>query len=561
MATTARPIEILTLGIRDTTGAVVASGKARWYSPGTLTPSTAFTDDACTTAATAPVTLNAGGQTTLYALEAIRLIVKDSTEATTFYDGVVNLNRHDSVYVTSAGINGGAETTLEAVLTDASTSFGAGFQHRVSASGTARNYVTVLSERCVSVKDFGAVGDGATNDAAACQAAIDYLAALATPGGIVFFPVGTYLINTGLSITTVGISLQGAGRNISVIKNGSTTATAITINVTAADAKLFVRDLGVTASTTSSGTAVLVSSGNHVSIERVAAALHRTGIDCNAVSAAHLLDCYILSTDGNAACIGIRVGARGRVSDSESIALSTNGTGIILNGADGSADGCYIQGFVTGLSCAATNTVAVRCHATVCTTGVSLGGTASAFDMGRVTGCTTGVSVGAVASARVTGVSYATNTTDLSVNSSATNFYEQGNWAVLTAGTATNFVTPLRGTYVSTSGVGTATWTPVHTANSYQHYRASNSGSLTVAAPSGANKMVGDVLFLSVYAAAATLTVTFNSSAYKRPDGTTATAAHALGGNADRVYIFVWDGAVYRLMFTGGTEGSISALG
>ena len=47
-----------------------------------------------------------------------------------------------------------------------------------------------------NVLDFGATGDGATNDRAACQAAID--AARAAGGGVVYFPPGTYLL-TGVA--------------------------------------------------------------------------------------------------------------------------------------------------------------------------------------------------------------------------------------------------------------------------------------------------------------------------------------------------------------------------
>src|SRR3989344_4600844 len=43
-----------------------------------------------------------------------------------------------------------------------------------------------------NVKAYGATGDGATNDTAAIQAAID--AASAAPGGVVYFPAGTYAI-------------------------------------------------------------------------------------------------------------------------------------------------------------------------------------------------------------------------------------------------------------------------------------------------------------------------------------------------------------------------------
>lgn len=47
----------------------------------------------------------------------------------------------------------------------------------------------------VSVKDYGAVGNGVTDDAAAIQSA---LTALKDTGGIIFFPHGTYLIKTSL---------------------------------------------------------------------------------------------------------------------------------------------------------------------------------------------------------------------------------------------------------------------------------------------------------------------------------------------------------------------------
>ena len=58
----------------------------------------------------------------------------------------------------------------------------------------------------VSVKDFGAVGDGVTDDTAAIQRAIDFVSAL---GGTVFFPVGTYYVSQ--LIYVAGITFQGVG--------------------------------------------------------------------------------------------------------------------------------------------------------------------------------------------------------------------------------------------------------------------------------------------------------------------------------------------------------------
>lgn len=71
----------------------------------------------------------------------------------------------------------------------------------------------------ISVKDFGATGDGVTNDATAIQAAIDYAA---TTSGFVTFPAGTYLINTALSLVGKYVSIIGAGQTKTIIKANAT---------------------------------------------------------------------------------------------------------------------------------------------------------------------------------------------------------------------------------------------------------------------------------------------------------------------------------------------------
>jgi len=60
-----------------------------------------------------------------------------------------------------------------------------------------------------NVKDYGAEGDGSTDDTAAIQAAIDD--AEAGRGGIVFFPPGNYRINSQITIDGDSITLQGSG--------------------------------------------------------------------------------------------------------------------------------------------------------------------------------------------------------------------------------------------------------------------------------------------------------------------------------------------------------------
>lgn len=61
-----------------------------------------------------------------------------------------------------------------------------------------------------NVKDYGATGNGSTDDTTACQNAIN--AAVAEGGGAVFFPPGNYIINGGLTIpVSKPIRLFGAG--------------------------------------------------------------------------------------------------------------------------------------------------------------------------------------------------------------------------------------------------------------------------------------------------------------------------------------------------------------
>lgn len=83
-----------------------------------------------------------------------------------------------------------------------------------STGATIRNVQDRILERGVSVMDFGATGDGTTNDTAAIQAAID-----ADNGGLVYFPRGAYYITSPLIIDGY-VSLLGAGMNAVVITAG-----------------------------------------------------------------------------------------------------------------------------------------------------------------------------------------------------------------------------------------------------------------------------------------------------------------------------------------------------
>jgi hypothetical protein len=104
--------------------------------------------------------------------------------------------------------SGSTLTIDNGVITNAKVNSGAGIVSSKLAftqSGTGAVQRTVESklQDVVSVKDFGAVGDGVTDDTAAIQAAL-------TAAYAVYFPAGNYRINGSINLRT-GNSLQGAG--------------------------------------------------------------------------------------------------------------------------------------------------------------------------------------------------------------------------------------------------------------------------------------------------------------------------------------------------------------
>jgi hypothetical protein len=94
-------------------------------------------------------------------------------------------------------------------------------------AGTGATYRTVQSKLrdTVSVKDFGAVGDGVADDTAAIQAAIDAL--ISAGGGCLHFPAGRYIVNSRLKIQNtyagnVYIKISGVTMGNQVVAAAST---------------------------------------------------------------------------------------------------------------------------------------------------------------------------------------------------------------------------------------------------------------------------------------------------------------------------------------------------
>lgn len=105
--------------------------------------------------------------------------------------------------------------SVAATLVTLASSTGAGLvgYSRGGPGAVTRTVLQKMLEGWVSVKDYGAVGDGITDDTAAFQAAID-------ASRFVFIPPGTYKL-TGTVYCRIGLYLFGAGM-LETILDGST---------------------------------------------------------------------------------------------------------------------------------------------------------------------------------------------------------------------------------------------------------------------------------------------------------------------------------------------------
>jgi hypothetical protein len=164
----------------DNNGDPLTGGKLYTYAAGTTTPLAAYTTSAGNVAHANPIILDAAGRTPsggeIWLTDAVdyKFVLATGTD--------VVLGTFDNVAGNGSGIF--------ASLASSSGSSLVGFLQS-GAGAVARTVQSKLRE-VVSVKDFGAVGDGVANDTAAIQAAINYgIAANAK----VIIPSGDYLVD------------------------------------------------------------------------------------------------------------------------------------------------------------------------------------------------------------------------------------------------------------------------------------------------------------------------------------------------------------------------------
>lgn len=198
----------------DNNGVILSGGLLYTYAAGTTTPQTTYTSSNGATANSNPIVLDSAGRVSgeiwITQNQSCKFVLKTSTGITIWtYDNVPGINNQTDLIA------------FEASLAASSGSSLVGFKQ--AGTGAVASTVQSKLRQTVSVIDYGAVGNGATDDTTAIQAAIDSF----TPtGGVLEFPVGNYKISSTLTVNKPIILIGRGSGDISAINN--TSATKIT---------------------------------------------------------------------------------------------------------------------------------------------------------------------------------------------------------------------------------------------------------------------------------------------------------------------------------------------
>ena len=193
-------------------GVILSGGKLYSYAAGTTTPQAAYTSSSGLTPHTNPIILNSagrvasGGEIWLTQGQTYKFVLQTSTNVTiATYDNVPGAGDPADIYAALAASSGSSLV---------------GFIQ--ASTGAVATTVQAKLRESVSVKDFGAVGDGVTNDTTALQTALTWLAGstAAAPRALNFvagavYVAGSISVNLKLTLSgAVGFSIFGNGATI-----------------------------------------------------------------------------------------------------------------------------------------------------------------------------------------------------------------------------------------------------------------------------------------------------------------------------------------------------------
>lgn len=192
------------------------------------------------------------------------------------------------------------------------------------------------SENIISVLDYGAIGNGTTNDTTSIQNAIT---ALAEAGGTIYFPNGTYL-TSGITVSSKTNIVCQDPTNTIILYSGS--STAIVQATLGFDKKLSINNCGITKQSSQAGTAISMQGVWSSIIQNNIITNFNIGIDLNGTSYGTYFNRIVGNTILNTAT-GIRLtGGSSQAANANTI--SDNRITGAITGIKGVAGSGIVQG-------------------------------------------------------------------------------------------------------------------------------------------------------------------------------------------------------------------------
>lgn len=252
------PLPVPRMQFFDQNGRPLAGGKVCTYAAGTTTPQPTYTDSGAGTANANPVILDYAGRASIYITGlSYKIVLLTAGTDQTCSTGVTQWSQ-DNVTDTAA--------FYVQHLLAVSNSSALSFQLLGSPTGSIQRTVQAKESDWLSIEDFGAIGDGSTDNSVALQNAVNYGQ---TTAGTLWIPPGQFNYATTLTVGGNGrVTFQGAGYGSGVVYTGTGNAWTIH-NGAAIEYRVHFRDFRIWATNPLAQYGLFFNNVQEFSVERM----------------------------------------------------------------------------------------------------------------------------------------------------------------------------------------------------------------------------------------------------------------------------------------------------